>query len=508
MALAAERCVRYDESESAAVTRWRRTTLFGAPDGDTGPPRCSARNPASLVVTADAEPRVLQWSDGTMRLASAPTATETPPTWLGGTDPAVVFIDASCPLRDGAPRYPTDGTAGAICFSTREEPWFAAPDARSARLRFAWGGGDAAVELDTDGAVLRLRVAGSTVALPGAQWMTDRIARYTLAWRVADGGMALRLWRGPTDSRTVLHASGSYAVGAAAAFPPGGAALSGRWVHVYALQRWAPAIPVDRWEAAVAALDAEWRWRPSACSVTFDARHRDALTLPWPPASALSVGAWRAEPPNATAWRLLVVPNAVTMAAPTYVAGPRPGLRFGTFHSHTDVHGLVGGHDSAGLVAFTSIPLAERPDHPEVSVDVTMIWQNAGDGSWSMLVLSLRGFGDFYASYNSGSGRDWLFFEQFDPDESGGRPYAMGWTVKDRTVQMWVVCGSIGGRTTVTRQITFAGQPGDNAPEPEVAYSVEYYGLTLHELRLVSPSPSPTDWAAAIHAADAAWCAL
>jgi hypothetical protein len=257
----------------------------------------------------------------------------------------------------------------------------------------------------------------------------------------------------------------------------------------------------------VADLDAEWRWRPSACSVTFDARNRDALTLPWPPASAL-VGAWRAEPPNAAEWRLCVVPNSVTMATPTYVAAPRPGLRFGASPSNTDVNGLVCGHDSAGLVVFTSVPLAEQPGASGVGATILLTWEHPVFGSWVEVVVFFRGYGEFEAAYSTESARDWLWSEPFAPDGDGGNLYSMGWMVKDRYVQMWVRCGAVGSRSTLTRHVTFTRHPEDNAPEPDILYLAEYRNLTVHEFRLVSPAPSPTAWETVIHEADTAWSAL
>jgi hypothetical protein len=397
--------------------------------------------------------------------------------------------------------YSTEGTAGAICFSTRD--WHDS----ATNLRFEWGGGDACLQLNVEGSLLSLRVAGSTVALPVTgvlRWM----ARYTLAWRVADGTMDLCLHGGPADARSVLPASGAYAVGAASALPAGGAALSGQWVHVYALRWWSRPPAAADWAAAVAALDAEWLWQSPTCNVTFDGHNRAAMRMLAAPHSAV-VGAWCAQPPHTAAWQLLTRWSRDERDAPVVVTAPRPGVLLGWWSAWLETNAFCGARNSASGVAFSSLPVASRPpDLPGMEFQIALEWYNQ-DGISLVSVWMNMTNNDPLQVYYSGEPRVQTVLEEpRETDGTGGGLYTIGWRITDGRLDVWYASDATGARRVVARTVPFPRGSKDTHPEPDVSYVVYGYNVVVHEVRLVSPAPSPEAWDASVRDLDKKWAAV
>lgn len=467
----------------------------------------SARDPASLTVTAGPEYGVVRWAGGTLELTAAPAADETRPAFTGGADPAVAFIDVSCPLRDAAPVYPSAGIAGAICFGLQPSPSNCSAATRSATLDLVWGADDTGVRLDTAGPLLRLRVAGATATLP-VTWMTRRVARYTLAWRVVDGTMTVRVYGGLAGSRAFVEASAPYDAGATAAASVGGLALSGRWLHAYALRWWHAAPAAAAWAAAAAALDAAWTWKVGDHHLVFDASKVDRMRLLPPPDSTV-VDEWRAEAPNTAAWWFERLLYGTTSDEPRLTTNPRPGVLYGTGSCNDlQLRPFINGHDFAAMFVFSTTPVAERGRPDEHSwLSLYFEWSDAHGNAFPEMDIDAYMSGNILVRYN-GSWDDLIDYATAS-DGVGGNLYTLGVTIEDTAVSLWYTSRAPNGvRTAVKRSATFTRWQYDVSPEPEVMLTVDAKYSVLHEVRVLSPAPSPAAWEALMQTVDAKWAAL
>jgi hypothetical protein len=274
---------------------------------------------------------------------------------------------------------------------------------------------------------------------------------------------------------------------------------------VYALRWWPNAPSAAAWAAAVASMDAEWRWTATACNLTFLGNQRDRMIFLPPPRSNVAM-AWRAEPPDTAAWRLCSnVYDVDTTDTPTYVDAPRPGLLCGDNISDMEPNAFIHGHDSAGLVVLTSNLAADYFDHTRMNIMIH--WRDAQDTWPPDLHIGFRSNTNLMAWYHDGDSWVDVIDGPAISDEAGGQLQALGWTIQDQVINVWYVSGPPGARSVVTRTGTFTRTGYDNNPEPDVAYYLECKYAVIHEVRLVSPAPSPAQWAAVVTAVDQKWSA-
>jgi hypothetical protein len=307
-----------------------------------------------------------------------------------------------------------------------------------------------------------------------------------------------------------MQASGAYDVVAAAALPTDGLALSGRWVHVYALRFWRPPPAPEAWASAAAALDAAWPWQGTVCDLVFDARETGRMVVLAPPSSTV-VSEWHAEAPNTATWRWntnFYGPTAST--TPRLVSVPRPGLLLADDLIDLKLHPFIQGHDFAGLVMFSTTSMSERTGDTDTKIAVYMEWPDAEDGYSAVIDISVYDGSDQWVMYGGGSGWPDLYHHDSGvPDGLGGRLYALGWMIKDTAVSTWHVGETPGGaRTPVKGSGIIVRGPYDTNREPEVTCYLDPRHVVIHEVRVVSPAPSPADWEALMQGVDAKWAAL
>jgi hypothetical protein len=277
---------------------------------------------------------------------------------------------------------------------------------------------------------------------------------------------------------------------------------------VYVLRWWSRAPAVADWAASAAALDAEWLWHSPVCNLTFDGHNGAAMRHAAPPRANI-VGAWCAQAPDAAAWHLLARLYWNNHSMPIHVTAPRPGVLCGSYFGMFELNAFVGAWSSAGLVVFRSTPLAERPPAPSgVKLATGLYWHDRDGIFESEVWINMENNDPLQAFYSDGGVGSQTLVVDYprESDGTGDRLYTVGWRVTDGTLQMWYVSGAPGARSVVTRTGTFLRGPLDNHPEPDVMYYLYCYNVLLHEVRLVSPAPSPEAWDTIIRDQCFHWC--
>jgi hypothetical protein len=168
----------------------------------------------------------------------------------------------------------------------------------------------------------------------------------------------------------------------------------------------------------------------------------------------------------------------------------------------------INGHDFAAMFVFSTTPVAERRwSYDESWLVLYFEWSDAHANAFLEMDISAYMSGSILVRYN-GSWDDLIDYVP-GSDGVGGNLYTLGVTIQDTAVSMWYTSRAPdGSRTAVKRSATFTRWQYDVSPEPEVSLTIDPEYAALHEVRLISPPPSPADWEALMQGVDAKWAAL